>query len=286
VIPPHVLGATFSAAVLVARAPDAADCPDTARFRAAVERIVGRPLGGPTTDVSVQVDFSRPAGTYEATVRLSGAREGERTLRDEGPTCDALGEAVAVATALLLDAPEPKPERAPVPPESALAGWLSGRFGAGAGLVGGPTWVGGAAIEAAIGPVTSIELGASLAGARTSELGAGGVRVGLWYAEVGAFRSLSGERIRVGPCVRFLGGVKSGAGEGYPLSSSASLAWFAAGAGAQAELGVGPLLRLGVRAFALVPARKQSFSIGYVGRPYESSPVAAVAEFALAVKFW
>jgi hypothetical protein len=288
VILPFVLGAPLSAAIVVLRAPDANDCPDGARFTGAVERIVGRPLGGAGPDVAVRVEFSRSSGAYEATVRISGAREGERTLRDEGPTCEALGEAVAVATALLVDVPEREAAH-PAPasePRAGVAVWLSGRGGAGAGLVGGLTWTAGGSIEATIGPLMSIELGAGFAGAQRSDLGSGGVRVSLWYAELGAYRSFTGERVRVGPCVRFLGGARSGAGEGYPLASSASLAWWAVGAGVQAETSVGASVRVGARAFALLPARKQSFSIGYVGTAYESSPIAAVAEFAVAVKFW
>jgi len=295
VIPLYLLGTPLSETILVARTPQAADCPDAERIAARVERIVGRPLSAPDGTPSAlvfRVEFSRWGGTYEATVRLTGTREGERVLRDQSPACEALGDAVAVTTALLLD---PSVRAPPVPPaqrslpEGALSWlelWFSGRFGVGAGLVEAPTWIAGGGLEASLGPLTSIELGGALTAEHASTLGTGAVRVRLWYAELGGFRSLTGERFRLGPFVQIMGGALRGAGEGYPSSSSASLAWFAAAAGIRADVRLGSPWRLGARALAVVPTRKHSFSIGYVGTAYESSSVAGVAEFVLGVKFW
>jgi len=70
------------------------------------------------------------------------------------------------------------------------------------------------------------------------------------------------------------------------MSSSASLAWFAAAAGLRSDIGAGANVRLAARVLALVPARKQSFSIGYLGTAYESTPVAGAAEFIVSVKLW
>src|SRR4051812_36976610 len=98
----HLLGAPLSAAIFVSRAPEAVDCPETGALAARVERIVERPLAGPSgaNSLVVRVEFSRNRGSYEADVHLSGAREGERMLRDDSPTCEALADAVAVTTAL------------------------------------------------------------------------------------------------------------------------------------------------------------------------------------------
>lgn len=295
-IPLYLFGAPLSATILVTRTPQAGDCPDAERIAAQVESIVGRPLSAPdgTPGALVfRVEFSRWGGTYEATVRLTGTREGERVLRDQSPACEALGDAVAVTTALLLDpserAPPPVPPAQRTVPERTLSWlelWFSGRLGAGAGLVEAPTWIAGGGLEASLGPLTSIELGGALTGEHPSTLGAGAVRVGLWYAELGGFRSLTGARFRLGPLVQLMGGALRGAGEGYPSSSSASLAWFAAAAGIRADIRLGSPLRLGVRALAVVPARKHAFSIGYVGTAYESSSVAGMAELVLGVKFW
>jgi predicted outer membrane lipoprotein len=292
VLPLWVLGAPLSAAIAVARAPSAEDCPDAERIGAQVERILGRPLAAAGTvpaALAVKVEFARLGPSYVATVRITGAREGERELRDEGPTCEGLADAVAVTTALLVDPVDraPPPPRAPSPQRGSwLELWASGRAGGATGLVGGPTWIAGGAVEALLGPLTSIELGAAATGAHADELGAGTVQVRLWYVELGVFRSITAGDLRLGPLAQVMGGGLAGRGEGYPSSSSASLAWFAAGAGARADILLGAGVRLGARALAVVPARKQSFSIKYVGTTQESSAVGAVAEIALGVKFW
>ena len=293
-VPLQLLGVPFSAAIIVSRTPEASDCPDTERLASEVERIVGRPLaeGGAPNALVVRAEFSRPAGIYQAKVQLTGAREGERVLRDEGATCEALADAVAVTTALLLDPSERSAkERRPLDParsplRSWLELWVSGRYGVGAGLVGGPTWIAGGGLGASLGPLTSIDLGATVTGTHTSQLGEGIVHVRLWYIELGAFRSLTGETLQLGPYLQLMGGVLGGVGEGYATTSSASLAWFAAGAGLRAEVRFGSNLRLGARALALVPTRKHSFSVGYVGTAYESSAVGGSAEFTLGMKFW
>jgi len=293
-VPFPLLGAQLSVAILVSRTPEARDCPDTEHFAAEVARIVGRPLataGEASAALVVRADFSRLGTRYEAKVALRGTREGERLFHDDGPTCEAIADAVAVTTALLLD-PSTRDPSPSLPRNSGGVGsalqklWLLGRFGAGDGLTGGPTWLAGGGLEASLGPLTSIEIGATLAGPHVHPLGAGAVEVRLWYVELGGFRSLTGEEVRLGPCAQLMGGVRQGGGEGYPSSSSASLSWFAAGAGLRADVQLGFGFRLGARALALVPARKQSFSIGYVGTAYQSSLLSGVAEFILSVKFW
>src|SRR6185503_9155471 len=159
-------------------------------------------------------------------------------------------------------------------PPSWLAVWLSGRFGAGAGVVGGASWMAGGGVEASLGPLTLVELGAALTGSQESQLGAGAVDVRLWFVELGAFRSLTGERFKLGPALQLMAGALHGAGAEYPVTSSASLTWLAVGAGLRADVAVGSRLRLGARSFAVLPARKHSFSVGYVGTAYESSSVA------------
>jgi len=133
------LAAPLSAAILVSRAADVPDCPDTEQLTARVERIVGHSLeaeGAPP--LVVRAEFTRQGGAYKATLQMSGVREGERVLRDQGASCDALADAVAVTTALMLDASSREP-RAAEGGTSDAPSWLerlrlSGRFGAGAGL--------------------------------------------------------------------------------------------------------------------------------------------------------
>jgi hypothetical protein len=286
------LGATLSAVIAVSRGPGAGDCPTAEELTARVERIVGHAL---TKDdgagrLDVRTHFSHAGAAYEATLQTTGAREGERVLRDEGASCSALADAVAVTTALWLDASAQDPERSARtedrPPSWWSRLWPFAHGGAGTGLTGGASFVAGGGIEAKLDPRTSMALGATIVGPHTHTLGAGSVDVHLWYLELGAFRSLTGESLRIGPTLQLMAGAFRGGGEGYPSTSSASLTWLAAGGGLRAEVDAGPHWRLALRTMAIVPARKQSFSIGNVGTAYEGSAVAGVAEFIVSVKFW
>jgi hypothetical protein len=62
--------------------------------------------------------------------------------------------------------------------------------------------------------------------------------------------------------------------------------WWAVGGGIRGDIELGPAVRVGVRALAVVPTRKQSFSIGFVGTPYESSRAATVVDLGFSVKAW
>jgi hypothetical protein len=286
----HLLVAEVPLAIVVARAPNASDCPDTANLAARVERITegagALPSGAKT---SVAVAFSRVKTGYEASIRLSGAREGERILHDEGPTCDALADAVAVTTALLVDPSAQAPRSEPVTGEQAPAFWglsLVGRGGVSMGLVGGASWMAGAGLEVSLGRLTSVHLAGVINGAHENDLGTGSVKVDLWFLEVGAFHSFTGEAFRFGPAVALMAGALRGEGAAYPVTSAASLPWFAVGAGLGADLGVGSRLRFGARSLVVVPTRQQSFSVGYVGTAYESSEIAGIADLVAAVRFW
>jgi hypothetical protein len=286
---PHLVVAQLSAAVVVARAPDARDCPDTAHFAARVERITASPLVAPENAATVvRAEFSRVGNVYEAKLQLSGARQGERVLRDESPTCEPLTDAVAVATALLLD-PASRPPAAGEAPEKApawLGIWLSGRLGAGMGLVGAPSFVAGGALQASLGPLTLLDLGGVVTGSQERQLGAGAVQVRLWFAELGVFRSLTGERFKVGPTIHFMAGALRGEGVQYPVTSSSSLTWFGFAAGVRGDIALGSSVRAGARARFVLPAQSHTFSVGYVGAAYESSTIAGVADLVLDVRLW
>ena len=283
----------LAAIITATSALGADDCPDTANFTARVERITGKSAagdGGGSTVVAV--DFSRVGTSYQAALRLSGAREGVRTLRDEGATCDALADAVAVATAIMLDPTARGPADAHggsvARPEASPSWgiWLVGQFGAGAGLVGGASVTAGAALQVSLGPLTLVHLGGALSTTREIELGAGTVDVALRFFETGAFRSLTGETFRLGPTVLFMAGALEGRGAGYPIASSETLPWLAFGAGARADVGFGPGVRFGARAVAVVPTRSYAFTVGYVGTAYESRQIAGIVDFVVDWRVW
>jgi len=292
VTPWLVLGASLSAVIGVERPPAAFDCPDAERLTAKVEVIVGRSLSstGDSSRIFVQVQFSRSEAGYQAHLRLTGAREGERVLRDNGQRCEALADAVAVTVALLFDpgAESPVPHvSVPLEPvRPALGWWLGGRFGLGLGLVGGATWVAGGTVGISLGTRTWFELGAGTSGPRTHAFGSGAVRVRLSYAELSGFHSLTRGDFQLGPALSFLGGVTSGTGDGYATSSDASLAYIALGAGARAQFRVFERVLLSLRGEAVVPLQKQVFSVGYVGDAYLSSGLSARADLGLAVEIW
>jgi hypothetical protein len=152
--------------------------------------------------------------------------------------------------------------------------------------VGATSWIAGGGVEVALDPLTLFDLGAALTGSQESQLGAGAVEVRLWFVELGAFRSLTGETFKLGPAMQLMAGALRGEGAQYPVTSSASLTWLAVGAGVRGDFAVGPSLRLGARMLAVVPARKHSFSVGYVGTAYESGTVAGLADLVLDVRLW
>jgi hypothetical protein len=240
--------------------------------------------------VQVRVQFSRTEAGYEARLRLAGAREGERFLFDNGPSCAALADAVAVTVALLFDPASesalppaaPPSERAP----RALAGWLSGRLGLGLGLVGGPTWVAGGAIGLSLGARTWFELGGATSGSDSLAVGSGIVEVRLHYAELSGFHSLTRGDFQLGPTLSVLGGVTRGSGIGYKTTASATLAYIALGGGARVQFRLGDRLFLGLRAQLVIPMQKQVLSVGYVGAAYQSSGLSGLADLGLSFEIW
>jgi len=258
---------------------------------AKVEAIVGRSLASSEASgrVLVGVQFSRADAGYQARLGLTGAREGERWLRDDGQRCDALADAVAVTVALLFDSASeaPAPRVAPREPvQPTLRWWLGGRFGLGVGLVGGATWVAGGTASVSLGARTWFDLGLSTSGTRSLVFGSGVVRLRLSYAELSGFHSLTRGDFQFGPTLSILGGVTSGAGEGYASTNQESLAYMALGGGARAQFRLARRLLLSVRAEAVVPLQKQVFSVGYVGDAYLSSELAALADLGLALAIW
>jgi hypothetical protein len=92
----------------VQRGPGAEQCPEQGALERRVEGIVSHAWSnageGVATALAIDVRFERASdGAFVARVAATGPKPGQRVLRDANPTCDALGEAVSVAIALLLD---------------------------------------------------------------------------------------------------------------------------------------------------------------------------------------
>jgi hypothetical protein len=318
----RVVAAPLSTELSVEREDAAADCPDAAGLARLVERIVGPGAGGPVVrpggDVRAAVRFSRGAATYEAALALTGARQGARTLTDTGPTCAALGRAVAITMALLLDAgldseaPRPPPptpvavavaspavaplassrassSRASSSPASrATDGTLAVTLGPALGLVGGATLASGLAVMMGVGRHLALSLDGQYVAPRGTAFDAGEVDVTLLAARLRACGVLDNEgAVRLGACAAGAAGRLRGEGRGYAFADGvATLTWAAAGGGIEASRALGRRWRAGLSADALVPLRKSTFSITNRGVAFQSSPVSVMLEASFGVVLW
>jgi hypothetical protein len=280
------------AALGVERLAGANDCPDESALAASVAEIDRRATPG----VQAQVTFERQATGYRATLRLQGAKEGERTLTDTGTTCAALGKAVAISLALSLAGeseapppPAPPPPPPPAPPPSAAGVLVGLTSGAALELVGAPSLAVGADVGVTLGRRLLIELGGRHVLARASTLEPGSVQVSLDAAVLRLCGVLVGVE---GPwqalaCAAGAAGRLRGEGTGYPMSSVATSAWAAAGGGVDARRRFSDgrwVAALGVE--ALAPLRQDTFSIDNGGVAYRSSAVSWMLRLGLAVRVW
>jgi len=307
-----VAAAAFACAVAPARAEPlpiglsvslsaaARECPDRDGLGALVEQVARRPLVATATagvpGIEAEIAFDRTAGRFSATVRLRGAKPGERELTDTGPSCAPLAQAVAITLVLLADhGPEPTALALPspaaevsVPPASAWrAGRMSAAGGAGLGLV---STVAG---TLSVGLSAERRSGWGLAGdvffvaPQRTALPPGEVRVWLLAAEAALCRAVGdSRRTFFALCAGGAAGYLAGQGFGYPTSGSTGFPWFAVST--RAALG-GPIagrLRWLVQAELLVPLFRQSFSIDNLGTAWESRAVGGRLELGAEVSLW
>lgn len=253
------------ASLEVRRASEAAGCPDAVRLAADLAAITGvadRFLASPGASVRVAVMWDRLVdGGFRASLRLDGAREGTRTLTDGGPTCDALGHAVAIALALVLDADGPgaesvKPVSAtePGPPPLRSTAGASERasrpaaapaFTAGhLALFAGPSWgrvtqlSGAGRLELGVRlRRVSLVVGAERVLSRTTTVAPGTVEVSLWGGRLSLCALLDDPSswVQLDACAVGAVGALHGQGQGYPTSGSTTLTWWAAGGELRAQ---------------------------------------------------
>jgi hypothetical protein len=258
-------------------------------------------------------------------VRSLGAKPGERHLSDRGKSCAALGEAVSVAIALLLDK-----ELAPRSPADAAAASASAarrdatnpmssassqatptkknqnnegsRSSNGentaralefrAAVAGGIS----AGLVSATTPLLSEELGLRAGGLVVSgsfnaalpasrDFREGSVRTSLLFGDLRACYSW-GARFSLGPCAGFALGRLHGAGIGYPSASERDLTWSAASAGVLAEVPVWGRVFFGASALAWLATRRSSFSVQHLGTAWQSSAFAGSAALRLSFRIW
>jgi len=107
------------ARLTVSRTSQAASCPDEPTLaREIASRMTGQ--GERTEDLLLlSVSLAAEDDEFSASIRVDGRKQGTRTLRSKGPTCEGLREALMVSLLLLLDEHPVPPEPAP-PPSSTL----------------------------------------------------------------------------------------------------------------------------------------------------------------------
>jgi hypothetical protein len=296
----------LAARLHVEKAAGAEQCPEQQQLERRVEGILQRPLSDVVADsqLTLEVRFERTPNAFTAQVTATGPKPGRRLLRDTGPTCDALGEAVSVAIALLLDssrpdhdAPSPSRESlapvdepaapAPAQPSNDMPAGTTGGFdarrwtaraavevGGGYGLGGSGALFGFARLGARHGGwLLDIGVGGNLPSEQSFDTGS--VRTSLVFGSLRACY-LIGRSLLVAPCAQLGLGRLHGEGYGYGQARAASLPWTAAGLGLAAEAPVAGALYLTLAATLWVPTRRQTFSVENAGIAWESKPVAGV----------
>ena len=291
----------------VQRGPSAEDCPDAPTLSRTVEDVAdierrmegGVPPGAPPSVVHADVTFARTTAGYRGTVHLRGAREGERTFTDTGPSCGALAKAVAITMALSLDGePEPPAMPPPVtPPPAPLIPVSAPRrlrveVAASAGLaidtVGAPSLTAGGDVGFGFGRRLAIELGGRHVAARASRLDPGDVRVSLDLALLRVCATVAGADgpLEARACADGAGGALRAAGAGYPTSVTASSAWLAVGAGLDGRWRLGERWRLTGGVDGLLPLRQDTFSVENRGVAFRSSAVSWTTRLGISYQVW
>ncbi|HMI86707.1 MAG TPA: hypothetical protein VK550_21590 [Polyangiaceae bacterium] len=284
------------ATLVVERGAGAERCPDADALGTKIAQIRGRPaLDSP---VPYRVTFARTDDRLSATIRTEGGSS-VRNLEHDGANCSALGHAVALTLALLMDsAVEPKKEVDPPPPPPAASPVATAvprppassprremtMSLAVAGLAG---------VMRPASPALSFDVGMSFAPLRLSvgalwglpqtlQIGPGNVHENL----LGGFARIcvpAWERsgLRFDACSGALAGAVTAEAEGVTRNERRTRPWIAlpfeaALAGWSAPVG----WEISLAGF--VPLRRPDFTIDGLGTAYRSPPIGAILSLRMA----
>jgi hypothetical protein len=282
--------ASSTALLSVTLEEGAESCPDAEALTAHVERVRGDQATGASS--AYRIRFSYRGGVFRAAIQV-GEATGTRVLSDRGATCASLEQATAVTLALLLDSdlrepateppdapvapptrapPTPPPPPEPAPSRKAVSLTLS--LG-GAGLLG---------VVQPIVPAALGELGIGVDRFRTNlgvlwmpsqelEFGPGSLDETLLAGTARTCLSAwRGTALRFDLCSGIYAGLLKVRARGYAQNDVVEKTWLAVPVGFALATSSSPVgLELG--ASALVPLRRNDFSIDYLGVAYESWPV-------------
>lgn len=272
-----------------------AECPDAASIASKLRELAGHDVvtidsSGPA-DERWLVTLRREGSGYGATVRVEGARSGERQLNAPGVACGELREAVAVTIALVLDhalvldAPKTAAPARPEAPPSRVS--LEGRLGAEVGLLPNASTLGALGLEVSPSPGHWAFGGGAFGVAPvTVEDDPGRVDLSLLGAYARACRLVAGapEALRGSVCALAAFGALGGKGRGYPSGNRQAYSpWVAPGVAASLRGPLGGAFGWSLTAAGYAPLLRGGFSIGNRGVVYDPAPAGASLEAGV---FW
>lgn len=285
----------------VERAEGADACPDAAAFAKRMREAGDLPDLGTR---SIEVRFERSDAGLRSSVRMpDGSR---RSFTDDGPSCDGLADATALAVRLALDlAPAPAPasaprvaaasapeaDDAPEPPPPRARRASSAEVSASGALVFGlasPTAAGVRAGGAFVFGDERWSLGITglALPPRTQAVGDGTVRVSVLGGGLeGCRRAPLGRSVMLAVCGRVEAMRLAGRAEGFARSEERARPLFAGTLLGRARARVAGPLAVFVEAGAVVPFVRERFAIDQVGVVYDPPVVAGATGIGALVDF-
>src|SRR5882724_1632802 len=246
----------------LSRTPAAARCASEQAIAAQLQRRLSSRTAG-LDPLSVQVELDAQGTAFTAKIVVLGRRQGERTLRAEGPSCEPLREALVVSLQLLLDDDaelDTGPTTKSTPSQKQAALWVNV---GGAVTHGLPlAWSGAADAELSLRlPAWDMALGGFWAPERRQTYAPGSVAIAAWGGRARACYAFTARDVRVGGCAVGLLSRLHGQGRGFADDLSASRLWLLVGLGPELRWAMSPAFGLGVSAQFLVSPFEQSFSV-------------------------
>ena len=309
----------------VTRSTNAGECRDEAHFAGELRSRMTASQVAALELLALHVGIDREGPTYVATIHVDGRKQGVRTLRADGPSCEPLHDALMVALLLLLDedptkppaplaptvtapppASPPPPSQAPVAPASASRRtgiWLSAGGALTHGLPDG-WWF--AATGEAIARIDRFDLalGGFWAPQRSVPIFAGDDNLGDILLRLAGARARgcyafveSEGSLRVSGCALGIVSSLTGQGREAPLGvangTAISYFWALVGPGADAHIALSSRIGLGITggsSFSTVPRGFFIKDQRTIKTPpltrYDSDTVTAWAGLDLRVRIW
>jgi hypothetical protein len=277
----------------VSRSRAASSCPSEAvlaselKGRASARAESSEPL-------FLRVVLDAHGSAFDADVRVSGRKHGERALRAEGPTCEALHDVLLVSLLLLLDddSDDASPDSLPQPPLSGTpkavspSGWLTV---GGAGTHGLPNaWSSAWHAELTLRSARwDASIGGLWAPERQVYFAPGQITLQTLAARAQGCYALGGRELRVNGCAVALLGSLRGQAQNFSDDGSARRAWLLLGLGPELRWFPSGALSLGISGQLLASVGRQSFSVsGLQGPAYRTDELLGWLGADLSVRIW